>query len=134
MIDSVVGEDHQRPLGPEAAVEKGLPDRARALMRRRVGDGLPGAVGSPLAEEGLRLGLSHYRVDKGEALSKALELAATVAEMAPLSVYAILQSIARIDDMDASTGLFTESLVASLVQTGPEAQTRLKAFLERKKK
>ncbi len=86
------------------------------------------------AEEGLRLGLSHYRVGKGEALGKALELAATVAGMAPLSVYAILQSIARIDDMDASTGLFTESLVASLVQTGPEAQTRLKAFLERKKK
>jgi enoyl-CoA hydratase/carnithine racemase len=86
------------------------------------------------AEEGQRLGLSHYLVGPGEALGKALELAAKIAGNAPLATYAVLQAIARIDDMGAAEGLFTESLVAALVQTGPEAKERLEAFLGRRKK
>ena len=86
------------------------------------------------AEEGQRLGLSHYLVGPGEALAKAETLAQGIAENAALSTYAILQAVARIDDMGAAEGLFTESLVAALCQTGPEAKSRLEAFLERRKK
>jgi (methylthio)acryloyl-CoA hydratase len=86
------------------------------------------------AEEGQRLGLSHYLVGPGEALTKALALAEGIAQNAELSTYAVLQAIARIDDMGAGEGLFTESLVAALCQTGPEAKARLEAFLGRRKK
>jgi enoyl-CoA hydratase/carnithine racemase len=86
------------------------------------------------AEEGQRLGLSHYLVGAGESLGKALALAEGIAGNAELSTYAILQAVARIDDMGAAEGLFTESLVAALCQTGPEAKARLEAFLERRKK
>lgn len=86
------------------------------------------------AEEGQRLGLSHYLVGPGEALGKALELAERIADNAELSTYAILQAIARIDDMGAQEGLFVESLVAALCQTGPEARARLESFLARRKK
>jgi (methylthio)acryloyl-CoA hydratase len=86
------------------------------------------------AEEGQRIGLSHYLVGPGEALAKALALAEGIAQNAELSTYAVLQAIARIDDMGAGEGLFTESLVAALCQTGPEAKARLEAFLGRRKK
>jgi enoyl-CoA hydratase/carnithine racemase len=86
------------------------------------------------AEEGQRLGLSHYLVGAGESLGKALALAGGIAGNPELSTYAILQAVARIDDMGAAEGLFTESLVAALCQTGPEAKARLEAFLERRKK
>ena len=84
------------------------------------------------AEEGQRLGLSHHLVGAGEALPRALELAETIADNAALTNYAVLHAIGRIADMSASDGLFTESLMAALVQTGPEAQERLQAFLEKR--
>lgn len=86
------------------------------------------------AEEGQRLGLSHYLVGPGDALAKALALAEGIAGNAELSTWAVLQAVARIDDMGAAEGLFTESLVAALCQTGPEAKARLEAFLGRRKK
>ncbi len=84
------------------------------------------------AEEGLRLGLSHYLVEPGRALDEALALAERVASNARLSNLAILQAIPRIEDMGMEEGLFTESLMAALVQTGDEAQERLRAFLEKR--
>jgi (methylthio)acryloyl-CoA hydratase len=84
------------------------------------------------AEEGQRLGLSHHLVGAGEALPKALELAERIAGNAPLANHAVVQAIGRIADMSAADGLFTESLMAALVQTGPEAQERLQAFLEKR--
>lgn len=84
------------------------------------------------AEEGLRLGLTHYAVGEGEALAMARELAATIAENAPMSNYFIVQALTRIDDMSRSDGLFTESLAAALVQTTPDAEEGLRAFLEKR--
>jgi enoyl-CoA hydratase/carnithine racemase len=84
------------------------------------------------AEDGLRLGLSHYLVETGEALAKALELAEKIAGNATLSNYAVLNAVPRIEDMSATEGLFAESLAAALVQTGPEAKERLQAFLEKR--
>ncbi len=82
------------------------------------------------AEDGYRLGLSHYRVGPGEALDKALELARRIGTNAPLSTYAAIQALPRIADMSARDGLFTESLVVAMTQSSDEAQSRMKAFLE----
>ena len=84
------------------------------------------------AEEGLQLGLAHYVVEPGQALAKAMELAGKIAGNAPLSNYAILNAIPRIDDMSMKDGLFTESLMTALTQTSDEAGQRLRAFLERR--
>ncbi len=84
------------------------------------------------AEEGLRLGLTHYSVGEGEALAMARELAATIAENAPMSNYFMVQALTRINDMSRADGLFTESLAAALVQTTPDAEEGLRAFLEKR--
>jgi acetoacetyl-CoA synthetase len=84
------------------------------------------------AEEGHALGLSHYLVEDGHEMEKALELAEKIAGNAQMSNYAILQTIGKIADMGANDGLFVESLMAALVQTGPEVQERLRSFLDGK--
>jgi (methylthio)acryloyl-CoA hydratase len=81
-----------------------------------------------LAEDGLRLGLSHYLVAQGEGLGKALELAAAIAKNAPISNYAMMTAVARIDDMSMTDGLYTESLMAAFAQTSDEAKARIEAF------
>ena len=85
------------------------------------------------AEEGLRLGFSHYVCDsEDDAKEKAAELATTVAENAQLSNYVMIQALARIEDMSKADGLFTESLCAALTQTSEDAQEGLRAFLEKR--
>jgi (methylthio)acryloyl-CoA hydratase len=84
------------------------------------------------AKEAVRLGLAHYDVDTGDALAKATDLAAKIAENASLSNYIMIQGIARISGMSAQDGLFAESLCAALTQTSPDAQEGLAAFLEKR--
>ena len=84
------------------------------------------------ADEGQRLGLSHYRVEAGAASAKARELAQRVAENAPMANWAMCSAIARIDNMASDDGLFVESLTAALTQTSPEVAERIGEFLKRK--
>jgi enoyl-CoA hydratase/carnithine racemase len=84
------------------------------------------------AQEGQAMGLSHYLVGEGEALGKAMELAARIATNAPLSNYAVINAIPRIADMSQNDGLFAESLMAAMAQTSTEARDRMRAFLEGK--
>ncbi len=84
------------------------------------------------AAEGQRLGLSHYVTDASLVLERALELARQIASNARLSNYAILNAVARIENMSMSEGLFTESLMAAVVHTGPDAKERLADFLEKR--
>jgi enoyl-CoA hydratase/carnithine racemase len=84
------------------------------------------------ADEGLNLGLAHYSVAVGEAQILAQKLAGKISRNAPMSNYLMVQSIARINDMSQSDGLFTESLAAALSQTTPDAAEGLKAFLEKR--
>ncbi|MBR0565314.1 crotonase/enoyl-CoA hydratase family protein [Azoarcus sp. L1K30] len=84
------------------------------------------------AEEGYRLGLSHYQVGKGEAMAKARQLAERVAENAPMANWAMCTAINRIDNMSSEDGLFVESLTAALTQTSPEVVGRIGEFLKRK--
>jgi (methylthio)acryloyl-CoA hydratase len=84
------------------------------------------------AEEGQALGLSHHLVPNGEGLKKGLELAAKIATNTSLTNFAIIQALPRIAEQDRASGYLTESLVASLTQSGGEAKARLKAFLEKR--
>ena len=84
------------------------------------------------AETAERVGLAQYLVPEGGALDKAAELAGKVAEMAPLTVLGVLQVLPRIQDMSEDDGLFVESMMAALAQTGPEAAARLADFVEKR--
>jgi enoyl-CoA hydratase/carnithine racemase len=84
------------------------------------------------AEEGERANLVQYVVPAGTALAKAKELAKAAASNAPLSNFAIIHGLPRIQDMAQDDGLFVESLVAALTQTSPEAAERLRSFLEKR--
>jgi len=77
-----------------------------------------------------RAGLVTYVEPDGAARTKATAIAERVAQAAPLTVLGVLQALPRIQDMAEEDGLFVESLVAAMAQTGPEAQARLAAFLE----
>jgi enoyl-CoA hydratase/carnithine racemase len=129
----------------ESSTFYGLPEGQRGIF---VGGGASVRVGRAMgarrmmemmltgrhyqAEDGLRLGLAHYLVEDGQGLDKALDLAKSIAQNAPLSNYAMMTALARIDDMSMTDGLYTESLVAALAQTSGEAQARMASFLGRK--
>lgn len=84
------------------------------------------------AEEAQRAGAAQYLVEDGEGFAKALELARKAARNAPMSNFAIINALPRIAEAGPATGLFTESLMAAIAETTPEAQARLKAFLEKR--
>jgi len=85
------------------------------------------------AEEGQRIGLSHYVVEQGASLDEAFRLARQIATNAPLSNWACINAVAHIGDMSMANGLFTESLTAALTQSSDEAKHRMQEFLNRKK-
>ncbi len=82
------------------------------------------------AQEGERIGLSQYVVPAGEAFAKALTLAEHIATNAPLTNYALIQALPRIAEQSADSGFFSESMMAAIVETAPEAKERVRAFLE----
>ncbi len=84
------------------------------------------------AQDGERCNLVQYVVEAGSALAKAKALAQVAAGNAALSNYAIINALPRIQDMAQDDGLFVESLIASFTQTSPEANERLKAFLDKR--
>jgi enoyl-CoA hydratase/carnithine racemase len=104
---------------------------ARLISAARMADMmLTGRVLS--AAEGVQAGFVQYLVQPGEALAKAKELAARIATNAPLSNFAIINALPRIQDLSHDDGLFFESLMAAMTQTSPDAQERLRAFLEKR--
>jgi enoyl-CoA hydratase/carnithine racemase len=86
------------------------------------------------ADEGQTYGLSHMVVDDGAGLAKGIELAERVATNAPLSNFAIMHALPRIAESNPSSGLFAESLMASVASNSDDAKTRLKDFLEKRGK
>ena len=65
-------------------------------------------------------------------LAKGIELAERVAGNAPLSNFAIMHALPRIAETHPASGLFTESLMASVASNSDDAKTRLKDFLEKR--
>jgi enoyl-CoA hydratase/carnithine racemase len=84
------------------------------------------------AQDGERAGFAQYLVPAGQALDKAMELAARIAQNAPLTNYALMHALPRIAEQSADHGLFTESMMAGIAQSAPEAKERVRAFLEGK--
>ncbi|MBD0415366.1 crotonase/enoyl-CoA hydratase family protein [Oryzicola mucosus] len=91
---------------------------------------LTGRVAS--AEEAERWNLAQYVVDAGTALDKAHQLAEAAASNAEISNYAVINALPRIQDMAKEDGLFVESFISSFTATSPEAEQRLRAFLEKR--
>lgn len=84
------------------------------------------------AGEAERAGVVTYLEPAGGALARATELARAAASNAPLSNYAIINALPRIRDSGQDEGLFFESMIASLTSGTPEAQERLRAFVEKR--
>ncbi|MFN4099039.1 MAG: crotonase/enoyl-CoA hydratase family protein [Pararhodobacter sp.] len=84
------------------------------------------------ADTAERWNIVNYVVDAGQALEKAIELAKHAATNAPISTYAVIHALPRINDMATDDGLFVESFIASFTATSPEAEERLNAFLSKK--
>ena len=84
------------------------------------------------AREAMQAGMVHHLVENETSLAKAVELAKIIAGNAPVANYAIINAIARISDMSASDGLFTESLMAALVKSEDTGE-RIAAFLSQAK-
>ena len=83
------------------------------------------------ADEGLNLGLSHYRLEAGEAFDKAMTLADDIAGNAKISNYMMLNALPRIAEMDRMAGSFTENVASALAQTSDEARRGIEAFLKK---
>ena len=83
-------------------------------------------------DEAERFNFVQYLVPKGAALVKARELAARIAKNAPLSNFGITNALPRIQDLSHDDGLFFEALMAAMTQTSPDAQERLREFLEKR--
>ena len=81
------------------------------------------------AEEGERFNLVQYRVPKGEHLARATSLAHRIAENAPLTNWAIVNGLPRIQDYSYDDGLFVEGLFSHVVAS-PESTERLTQFVE----
>ena len=84
------------------------------------------------ATEGASHGFTQYLTEAGGALPKAMELAAQVANNAPLTNFAVLQALPMIADANPQTGLLMESLMATVAQSDKEAKLRIRTFLDRK--
>src|SRR5271157_6013149 len=84
------------------------------------------------AEEGHQAGVTQYLVEDGKGLDKAMELAAKAASNTPTTNFAVLHALPRIFESDPASGLLTESLMAAIAEMSPEAQQRLKDFLEKR--
>jgi enoyl-CoA hydratase/carnithine racemase len=82
------------------------------------------------AEEGHRLGLSHYLTGNGEGLARAIELAEKVAANSAVTNFAVLQALPRIAEANPDTGLLLESLMAAVAGSSEQAQTRMRTFLD----
>jgi (methylthio)acryloyl-CoA hydratase len=86
------------------------------------------------AEEGQALGISHYLVDNGQGLAKALELAGKIAANSPVTNFAVIHALPRIAEANPREGFLMEALMAAIAQGSEEAKERLRAFLEKRAK
>jgi (methylthio)acryloyl-CoA hydratase len=85
------------------------------------------------AQESVTRGVAQYVVPAGAAIDKAVELAATAAQNMAMTNHAIIHALPRIVEQGRDEGLYTEALIASVVQSSPETAGRMNAFLSRKK-
>lgn len=82
------------------------------------------------AAEGAAAGLSQYVVPDGSGRKTAMDLAAQIAEVAPQTVFAVLQVLPRIAASSENEGYLMESLMAAIAQGTDDAKGRMREFLD----
>lgn len=82
------------------------------------------------ADEGLVMGMSQYLVEDGIGMEKGIELAKKISTNAGLTNYALMHVLPKIVDSSQNEGLMLEAMMAAIASNSPEAQQRLKDFLE----
>ncbi len=85
------------------------------------------------APEAARIGLIGHVVPDGEALAKALEIAAVVSENGPLATEAIIRTLRETDGMTEAEGLAHEWDYGQAVFATEDAKEGPKAFAEKRK-
>ena len=80
------------------------------------------------ADEAERYGIVQYIVPKGNGQGEGAGL--KICKNAPLSNFAITNSLPRLQDMSYDDGLFFERMVAEYTRS-PESITRLHQFLDK---
>jgi len=84
------------------------------------------------AQAGQEMGLSHYLVEAGKGLEKALELARRICANVPTTNFAVMHALPRIAASDPAAGYLTESLMAAIAQGDEEAKRRIRDFLAKR--
>jgi (methylthio)acryloyl-CoA hydratase len=82
-------------------------------------------------DEAEKLTIVRYVVEQGQALVKAKELAARIAQNTPLTNWQITNVLPRMNDLSHDDGLFMEYLNSSM-QRPPESVQRLRDFVEKR--
>lgn len=83
-------------------------------------------------DEAEKLDIVTYIAPAGGARAKAIELARRAMENTQFSNYAIINGIERIRDSGMDEGLFFESILATYVQSTPDASERMLDFVEKR--
>ncbi|WP_163851471.1 crotonase/enoyl-CoA hydratase family protein [Pseudooceanicola aestuarii] len=82
-------------------------------------------------QEALDLGLAQYFTET-PSIDKALEIARRTAENLPLTNFAICSAISHMQNMSAMDAAYAEAVVAGVVNTQPDARSRLADFASKK--
>jgi len=82
-------------------------------------------------DEAEKLTIVRYVVEAGQAVAKAKELAARIAQNTPLTNWQITNVLPRVNDLSHDDGLFMEYLNSSM-QRPPESAQRLRDFIEKR--
>ena len=82
-------------------------------------------------DEAEKLNIVRYVVEQGQALAKAKELAARIAQNTPLTNWQITNVLPRVNDLSHDDGLFLEYINTSM-QRPPELVERLRDFVEKR--
>ena len=82
-------------------------------------------------EEAEKLTIVRYVVEAGQAVAKAKDLAARIAQNTPLTNWQITNVLPRVNDLSHDDGLFMEYLNSSM-QRPPESAQRLRDFIEKR--
>lgn len=83
------------------------------------------------AEEGFRLGLSHFLIAEDHAASQAQQIAERVSRNDPFINTLVLGALPHISEMSSDAGFYTESLVVAMAQVGTSASDRQALFTDR---
>jgi enoyl-CoA hydratase len=99
--------------------------RSSALRLLLTGEMIP-------ADEALRLGLVDEVVPTGQLMTRAAELAASIASMAPLAIAGTIEAVERGSDLDIEDAMQIEAEVFGRLSGTADKMEGTTAFLEKR--